>query len=203
MTQLKINSKNMKYSIMIAIVLVLLYVVFDLRCKVPEYFSALSPMPINDESAKAPAVKSPAMKAPAAKAPVAAPAVATSKAEKSSVTGHAGSKQYASIGEKTEMNLPSCMNNAAFVSSNLLPKEDSKMESFAEFSPLNMKDTNFIDSSKFVIGTQSQSLRNANYQLRSDPPNPQKEICPWMQSTIVPEHDRRALEIGTKTTAAV
>ena len=101
------------------------------------------------------------------------------------------------------MNLPSCMNNAAFVSSNLLPKEDSKMDSFAEFSPLNMKDTNFIDSSKFVIGTQSQSLRNANYQLRSDPPNPQKEICPWMQSTIVPEHDRRALEIGTKTTAAV
>jgi len=38
-------------------------------------------------------------------------------------------------------------------------------------------------------------LRNANYQLRSDPVNPQENICPWMQSTIYPEK-RRQLDIG-------
>ena len=181
---------------MVLIALILAYIVFD--PKVPEYFSQLSqatietvpsPMNISNQSTKAPVP-----------APAQAPA---KKAEpKTTVPGHSGTQQYASINEKSEMNLPACMNNAAFVSSNLLPKEDSKMETFSEFSPLNMKE-NFIDSSKFAIGTQSQSLRNANYQLRSDPPNPQKEVCPWMQSTIVPENERRALEIGTKNSASV
>jgi hypothetical protein len=171
------------------ILLSLLYIVF----KPHESFS-LSPMTLETSD-----IESKPMEKTVGKVKAAAPAPApTPPAPKTTeVTGHGGSSSYAKVDEKTEMNLPSCMNNAAFVSSNLLPKEPSKMESFAEFSPLNMKDTNFIDSSKFVIGTQSQSLRNANYQLRSDPPNPQKEVCPWMQSTIAPEDDRRPLEIGT------
>ena len=180
------NKKMVTYVPLFLVLSVLLYTVFK-----PHEPFTLSPMTIETT-----ATTTKPMGKSVAKPTTPAPAPTQPAPKKTEVTGHSGSSSYAKVDEKTEMNLPSCMNNAAFVSSNLLPKEPSKMESFAEFSPLNMKDTNFIDSSKFVIGTQSQSLRNANYQLRSDPPNPQNEVCPWMQSTIAPEDDRRALEIG-------
>ena len=88
--------------------------------------------------------------------------------------------------------------SAQFISSNLLPKNDDQMDStFAEFSPASIQGKNFIDSSKYKIGTQSQSLRNANLQLRSEPANPQTMVCPWSQSTIMPDDMRPNLEIGT------
>jgi hypothetical protein len=93
------------------------------------------------------------------------------------------------------INLGKCGNGGQFISSNLLPKDDPKMDdSFSEFAP-SLEGKNFVDAYKFVFGSQSQSLRNANYQLRSDPVNPQENICPWMQSTIYPEK-RRQLDIG-------
>ena len=49
--------------------------------------------------------------------------------------------------------------------------------------------------STFQIPMQSQSLRNANLQIRSEPPNPQTEVCAWNQSTIGPDQHRRNLEI--------
>lgn len=95
------------------------------------------------------------------------------------------------------INLGKCGNGGQFISSNLLPKDDPKLDdSFAEFAP-SLEGKNFIDAYKFVFGSQSQSLRNANYQLRSDPMNPQDNVCPWMQSTIYPEQ-RRQLDIGAK-----
>mgnify|MGYP006932350262 CR=1 FL=1 len=91
---------------------------------------------------------------------------------------------------------------AQFISSNLLPKDDPKLDpSFAEFSPAAIKGQNFIDSNKYAIGTQSQSLRNANLQLRSEPANPQTMVCPWSQSTIAPDKSRPNLEIGTGSCA--
>lgn len=57
---------------------------------------------------------------------------------------------------------------------------------------------NFLNNenlvSTFQIPTQSQTLRNANLQLRSEPPNPQDTVCPWMQSTIQPDLHRKPLE---------
>lgn len=48
------------------------------------------------------------------------------------------------------------------------------------------------------INTVSSSLRNANLQLRSDPPNPRGNTnCPWNNSTIEGDTFRRPLEIGT------
>jgi hypothetical protein len=46
------------------------------------------------------------------------------------------------------------------------------------------------------INTVGQSLRNANLQVRSEPPNPQLDVGPWHKSTIEPDYTRRALEIG-------
>ena len=97
--------------------------------------------------------------------------------------------------EDTKIQLGSCGNAGSFISSNLLPKQDSKMQDGSEFAP-KLDGKNFVDSYKYMIGSQSQSLRNANYQLRSDPPNPSDVVCPWSQSTILPE-TRRQLEIGS------
>lgn len=89
-----------------------------------------------------------------------------------------------------------CGAGGAFLSSSLLPKNDESMEdSFTEFSPAILKGQNFLHSSSLPF-TQSQSLRNANLQIRSEPANPQEVVCPWMQSTIAPESLRPNLEIG-------
>ena len=46
------------------------------------------------------------------------------------------------------------------------------------------------------IDTIGQTLRNANLQIRSEPPNPQVYSGPWNQSTITPDFLRVPLEIG-------
>lgn len=46
------------------------------------------------------------------------------------------------------------------------------------------------------VNTVGQTLRNANRQLRSEPPNPQVKVSPWLQTTIEPDSNRRPLEIG-------
>lgn len=104
--------------------------------------------------------------------------------------------EYAVVGSKQEMNLPTC---SQFVSSNLLPKDDPKLDaSFTEFSPAkDLEGQSFIDTNKYAIGMQSQTLRNANHQLRSDPPisNTMKCASPWNNTTIDQE-SRRPLSIG-------
>lgn len=58
-------------------------------------------------------------------------------------------------------------------------------------------DVNFLTSGYHVgINTVGSSLRNANYQLRSDPPCPVVQVSPWLQSTITPDLSRRPLEVG-------
>ena len=46
------------------------------------------------------------------------------------------------------------------------------------------------------INTVGNSLRNANLQLRSEPPNPQTAVSPWMNTTIEPDLMRTPLELG-------
>ena len=49
------------------------------------------------------------------------------------------------------------------------------------------------------IDTIGQTLRNANLQERSEPPNPQISTGPWNQSTIEPDYGRVPLELGQGT----
>jgi len=46
------------------------------------------------------------------------------------------------------------------------------------------------------LDTIGQTLRNPNYQLRSDPIIPKSDIGPWNQSTIEPDLGRIPLEVG-------
>ena len=115
----------------------------------------------------------------------------------SEVNGYVGNEslELNKIGE-SQIDLGSCGGNSQFISTSLLPKNDPKMvENEGSIVPA-LDGKNFIDSYKYMKGAQSSSLRNANRQLRSEPVNPQQNVTPWNQSTILPD-TRRELEIGT------
>ena len=82
----------------------------------------------------------------------------------------------------------------------LLPK-DQASSIWAQAYPEGqgtLQDKNFLQAGYHVgINTVGQNLRNANLQLRSDPPNPQVKVSPWLQSTIEPDVNRRYFEIGS------
>jgi hypothetical protein len=80
------------------------------------------------------------------------------------------------------------------------PKEllpSNKDTDFSKLNPSvnnNLKDKNFLEAGSHIgLDTIGQSLRNANYQLRADPPNPKKNVSPWMNSTIQPDPERKSL----------
>lgn len=80
----------------------------------------------------------------------------------------------------------------------LLPKDMNTK--WAQVNPTGqgmLADRNFLDAGHHVgINTVGQTLRNANYSVRSEIPNPQIKVSPWMQSTIDPDVGRKPLEIG-------
>ncbi len=54
---------------------------------------------------------------------------------------------------------------------------------------------NFLSAGALIgVNTIGSSLRNANLQIRAEPPNPQTYCGPWLQSTIEPDLSRRPLE---------
>lgn len=82
--------------------------------------------------------------------------------------------------------------------SELLPKDQNSV--WAEQNPMgpgSLKGKNFLSAGALIgVNTVGQSLRNANWQLRSEPPNPQIPISIFNQSTIQPDINRRPLEIN-------
>ena len=44
------------------------------------------------------------------------------------------------------------------------------------------------------VNTTGCSMRNANRGLRSEPPNPQVQVSPWLQTTICPDPFRKPLD---------
>ena len=80
----------------------------------------------------------------------------------------------------------------------LLPQDNSSV--WAQVNPQGsgtLKDRNFLQAGHHVgVNTVGQTLRNANLQLRSEPPNPQVKVSPWLQSTIDPDTNRKPFELG-------
>ena len=81
------------------------------------------------------------------------------------------------------------------LASSLLPREVASREDFGEFAPEDiLSGQNFLEP-RSQIGfpeTVSGALRNANQQIRADPPNP-KEPFVWNNSTIASDTMRRSL----------
>jgi hypothetical protein len=82
--------------------------------------------------------------------------------------------------------------------SELLPKDNNNQ--WAQLNPQGKGDLANINLLKagyhIGIDTIGQSLRNANLQIRSEPPNPQLSVGPWNLSTITPDFLRVPMEIG-------
>jgi hypothetical protein len=82
--------------------------------------------------------------------------------------------------------------------SELLPKDMNSI--WAEQNPMgpgSLKGKNFLSAGALIgVNTVGQSLRNANLQIRSEPPNPQVPVSIFNQSTISPDISHRPLEIG-------
>lgn len=82
--------------------------------------------------------------------------------------------------------------------SSLLPQDVNS--EWAKLNPTGGHDLKNISllSAGYHIGidTIGQSLRNANLQLRSEPPNPQFNVGPFNNSTIGPDLIRPTFEIG-------
>lgn len=80
----------------------------------------------------------------------------------------------------------------------LLPNDSNSQ--WASLNPQGggmLKNINLLQAGSLVgINTIGSSLRNANLQLRSEPPNPQGNVGPWNHSTIEPDFVRLPLEIG-------
>ena len=59
----------------------------------------------------------------------------------------------------------------------------------------NLGDQNFLNAGFHVgINTVGQSLRNANLNLRAEPPNPRVQVSPWLNTTIGPDLTRTPLD---------
>jgi len=78
----------------------------------------------------------------------------------------------------------------------LLPTEGG----FTESNPAGqgqLMDRNLFESGHHAgLNTQSNSLRNGNRQLRTDPVIVRRDVGPWHQSTYEADTNRRTFEIG-------
>ena len=81
----------------------------------------------------------------------------------------------------------------------LLPADQNTI--YAQQNPMgvgSLKGKNFLSAGALIgVNTVGQSLRNANLQIRSEPPNPQVPVSIFLQSTIGPDISHRPLEVGS------
>jgi hypothetical protein len=132
------------------------------------------------------------------------PNAALSPNQAASAGSNAGSEGYADL---SDMEGPAKFGNAdapagcyprdQLTPGELLPKDPNSV--WAQQNPMgtgSLKGKNFLSAGALIgVNTVGQSLRNANYQMRSEPPNPQVAVSVWSQSTIEPDVNRRSLEI--------
>ena len=80
----------------------------------------------------------------------------------------------------------------------LLPKDSNSQ--WAQLNPSGkgeLANINLLKAGYHIgIDTVGQTLRNANLQIRSEPPNPQLNVGPWNLSSIEPDYMRVPLELG-------
>lgn len=98
-------------------------------------------------------------------------------------------------GTSIDLGASCAMNSGVGLASSLLPREVATQEDFGQFAPDEILSAqNFLDPRQ-QIGfpeTIGGALRNANQQIRADPPNP-KQPYEWNNSTIVPDLMQRRI----------
>jgi len=93
---------------------------------------------------------------------------------------------------------PSCSRQPVVNPDELLPKDENSQ--WAQLNPRGNGELNNVNLLQagylYGINTVGSSLRNANLQVRSEPPNPQVQVSPWLNTTIEPDLMRVPLELG-------
>jgi hypothetical protein len=87
------------------------------------------------------------------------------------------------------------MKKGTGLASSLLPREVASQDDFGEFAPEDiLKGQNFLEPRQQVgmPETVGGALRNANQQIRAEPPVP-KNVFVWNNSTITPDMMQRGL----------
>lgn len=92
--------------------------------------------------------------------------------------------------------VPLCRRQDPLTPKDLLPSNDEA----AKFNVQNpdgegiLKGVNYLEATFHAgVNTVGQSLRNANLNLRAEPPNPRVMVSPWMNSTIDADLSRKPL----------
>ena len=154
-----------------------------------------------------PAPKKPAGTPVAAKPTGAKSPKTETKSSVSSSNPLGENEQFAAVsGIKTPTR--SCYPQDSLSPKELLPKDDKdNIANFNKDYPISegiLKGVNFLEAGYQIgVNTVGQSLRNANRQIRSEPPNPQVNVSPWLNTTIGPDLARRPLEAGEDCYASV
>jgi len=109
--------------------------------------------------------------------------------------GNNGANVNANVNANANANSNNVANNNTLNSQNLLPEGDTL---FSNVNPSNnggVINASLLNAGHHIgVNTQGCSLRNANRGLRSEPPNPQTQVSPWLQTTICPDLYRKPLE---------
>jgi hypothetical protein len=125
----------------------------------------------------------------------------SSGAQAPPVVGAAGGNGYSSVSAMTgQGGVPLAGANSMPVANpaDLLPRDTNNQ--WGSLNPAGSGDLSGQNllSATFLTGidTIGNTMKNANLQLRSEPPNPQLNVGPWNQSTFAPDLMRTPLELG-------
>lgn len=110
-----------------------------------------------------------------------------------------GNEAYKAVDYNTQQLPADCFPRDDLSAQDLLPANDSANSTWAQVNPNGQGDvggTNFLTAGYLTgINTVGSSMKNPNLQLRSEPPNPQTVVSPWMNTSITADNSRRPLEI--------
>ena len=106
--------------------------------------------------------------------------------------------QCGSYSDQQDFAQASCFPKSQLSPDELLPNDECNVWSKSNpYGSGSLADRNFLQAGWATgISTVGSTIRNANLQLRSEVPNPQVNVSPWLTSTIQPDIGRKPLEVG-------
>jgi hypothetical protein len=114
------------------------------------------------------------------------------------LVGEGNQAEFSNNPAVQQLRQAACFPKEMLTPEELKPQDNSSL--WAQVNPAgegSLKGRSFLQAGHNIgINTVGQTMRNANLQLRSEPPNPQVSVSPWNQTTIEPDTARKPLEIG-------
>ena len=114
------------------------------------------------------------------------------------LVGEGNQAEFSNNPAVQQLRQAACFPKEMLTPEELKPQDNSSL--WAQVNPAGegtLKGRSFLQAGHNIgINTVGQTMRNANLQLRSEPPCPQVSVSPWNQTTIEPDTARKPLEIG-------